>query len=144
MHHVFVYGTLRTGEINDIEAAARRHGLPAPRWVAGLLAAPGRLYDFGPYPGMVASEAEAHGNTPETQVWGDVYAIDARLIPVLDDIEEIHNGLFLKREIALEHEGRRYDCLFYPVGADSVVQLPRIESGDWIGYRLARDAARVA
>jgi gamma-glutamylcyclotransferase (GGCT)/AIG2-like uncharacterized protein YtfP len=143
MRYVFVYGTLRAGEINDIEVAARRRGLPAPRWVGGLVAVPGALYDFGLYPGMVEPSPT---DAPERigPVWGDIYAIDARLEPVLDEIEEIHNGLLLKREIAVELAGARYDCLFYPVGAESVARLPWIAGGDWIRYRVARDAACAA
>lgn len=134
--HVFVYGTLRAGEINDIHAAAARHGLPAPQRIGSPVAVPGRLYDFGAYPGMVEDSQAG-------PVKGDIYAIDARLVPVLDAIEEIDNGLFLKRWIEIVSAGQRYTCLFYPVNAASVATLARIGAGDWIGYRVARDRTPV-
>lgn len=92
MRHVFVYGTLRAGEINDIDRAAARHGIGAPQ-LLGLGTLRGRLYDFGDYPGMVPGAGEGC-------VHGDVYAIDERLVPVLDEIEEVYpgvEGLFLSR-----------------------------------------------
>src|SRR5213595_74777 len=53
---VFVYGTLRAGEVNDLNAAARKHGIAAPRLIGGATVA-GRLYDFGTYPGLVLDAA---------------------------------------------------------------------------------------
>ncbi|KNH03982.1 hypothetical protein BRCH_04261 [Candidatus Burkholderia brachyanthoides] len=72
-----VYGTLRAGEINDINraAGADRHGLRT-----------GRLFDFGSYPGLVLDE---HG----APVRGDVYQIEDALVPVLDEIEEVYPGV---------------------------------------------------
>ncbi|KAF1029697.1 MAG: Gamma-L-glutamyl-butirosin B gamma-glutamyl cyclotransferase [Burkholderia plantarii] len=146
MRHVFVYGTLRAGEINDIGLAAARHGIAAPELVgSGTLA--GTLYDFGSYPGMVAGQ-DGHGGHGDhdgaARVSGDVYAIDERLVPVLDEIEEVVpgvDGLFMSRETRVELAGRHYDCLFYPVAAHSVADRPRIAGGDWIDYRLARARA---
>lgn len=112
MRHVFCYGTLRAGEINDIGRAAATHGIAAPVLV-GAGAVAGRLYDFGNYPGMVADSGR-------DLVWGDVYAIDARLVPVLDEIEEVYpgvEGLFVRQQASVELGGHRYDCLYYPVGA---------------------------
>lgn len=136
MRHVFVYGTLRKGEVNDIGQAAARHGLPAPR-LLGPASVRGRLYDFGHYPGLVPDAAGQ-------PVRGDVYEIDDALVPVLDEIEEVYpgvDGLFLSREIGVSVAGRELRCLFYPVGAESVAGRARIRDGDWIDYRLARDAA---
>lgn len=136
MRHVFVYGTLRTGEVNDIGLAAARRELAAPRLV-GAASVRGRLYDFGRYPGLVPDPAAA-------PVHGDVYEVEDALVPVLDEIEEVYpgvDGLFLSREIAVTVAGRELRCLFYPVAAESVVERPRIGGGDWVGYRLARDAA---
>jgi gamma-glutamylcyclotransferase (GGCT)/AIG2-like uncharacterized protein YtfP len=135
MQYVFVYGTLRAGEINDIGRAAARHGIAAPRFV-GTAVLRGRLYDFGRYPGLVPDDAAA-------LVRGDVYQIDAALVPVLDEIEEVYpgvDGLFRARQVTVEVEGRELHCLFYPVAPDAVADRPRIESGDWVGYRIARGA----
>ncbi|MDH0093042.1 gamma-glutamylcyclotransferase [Achromobacter mucicolens] len=44
--YVFVYGTLRAGEINDLARAAARRGLP-PAIHVGAASVPGMLVDFG-------------------------------------------------------------------------------------------------
>lgn len=138
MRYVFVYGTLRAGEVNDIGQAATRSRLAAPRLIGGA-SVPGRLYDFGNYPGLVPDSAGG-------LVHGDVYEIDEVLVSVLDEIEEVYpgvEGLFRSREISVVVDGHALQCLFYSVGAESVVGLPRIENGDWVAYRLARDAEPV-
>lgn len=130
---VFVYGTLRAGEVNDLNAAARRHGIAAPRLI-GSAAVAGRLYDFGTYPGLVL-DAAAPG------VAGDLYEVDAALVPVLDEIEEVYPGqasLFVREERVVAVGGQAVTCLLYPVGEDAVAGLPRIASGDWVAYRRAR------
>ena len=135
MRYVFVYGTLRAGEINDIGLAAARHGIGAPRLV-GRAAVAGRLYDFGDYPGLVRDDAAA-------PVRGDVYEIDEALVPVLDRIEGVEPGvdsLFKSREVTVAVMGRELRCFFYPVDEVSVAGRPRIQAGDWISYRLARDS----
>lgn len=135
MRYVFVYGTLRAGEINDIGLAAARHGVKAPRWV-GRAAVVGRLYDFGDYPGLVRDDAAG-------PVRGDVYEIDEALVPVLDEIEGVKPGidsLFKSRELIVAVMGRELPCFFYPVDEVSVSGRTRIPAGDWISYRLARDS----
>ena len=137
MQHVFVYGTLRVGESNDIRRAAERHGIAAP-----VLIGPGhlngRLYDFDAYPGLVLDPAAG-------PVQGDIYRIDERLVPVLDEIEEIVpgvDGLFrsARLQVSIQIDGRTHaiDCLVYPVSDDAVEGLPRIDGGDWVIYRRAR------
>jgi gamma-glutamylcyclotransferase (GGCT)/AIG2-like uncharacterized protein YtfP len=136
MRYVFVYGTLRAGEVNDIDRAAERHGVAAPQ-LLGAAALAGRLYDFGRFPGMVAAEDGLD------LVWGDVYAIDERLVPVLDDIEHVYpgdDGLFEAREASVQLGDQRYDCLFYPVAEHAVAGKPRIASGDWVQYQRERAA----
>lgn len=135
MRYVFVYGTLRAGEINDIGAAAARHGVKAPRFV-GRAAVVGRLYDFGDYPGLVRDDAAG-------PVRGDVYEIDEALVPVLDQIEGVAPGvdsLFKSREVTVAVMGRELRCFFYPVDEVSVHERTFIQAGDWISYRLARDS----
>lgn len=137
MRHVFVYGTLRAGEANDIGHAARRHGIAAPT-LLGAVALPGALYDFGTYPGMVA------GSAGQSLVWGDVYEIDEQLMPVLDEIERVYPGvdtLFSQEPVSVELGGREYVCVYYPVAAHAVADRPRIASGDWVQHRREREAA---
>ncbi|UIF84927.1 gamma-glutamylcyclotransferase [Cupriavidus sp. UYPR2.512] len=136
MPRVFVYGTLRAGEVNDLNAAAQRHGIAAPALLGtGTIA--GRLFDFGTYPGLVL---DASGGP----VVGDIYEIADALLPVLDEIEEVYPGqatLFVREERAVLQDGQPVACLLYPVAESAVATLPRIDSGDWVAYRRARDHA---
>ncbi|WP_427309923.1 gamma-glutamylcyclotransferase family protein [Cupriavidus sp. H39] len=136
MPRVFVYGTLRAGEVNDLNAAARRHGIAAPT-LLGTGTVSGRLYDFGTYPGLVLDA----GSGP---VLGDIYDIADALLPVLDEIEEVYPGqatLFVREQRDVLHHGHPLACLLYPVAEAAVATLPRIDSGDWVAYRRARDHA---
>jgi gamma-glutamylcyclotransferase (GGCT)/AIG2-like uncharacterized protein YtfP len=133
MKYVFVYGTLRSGESNDIYLAAERHAIKEPRLV-GQASVSGRLFDFGTYPGMIAE-------TSAQQVMGEVYEIDDALVPVLDEIERVYpgvQGLFMAEQMDVEVEGRQMPCLFYPVTPEAVDGHPEIRSGDWVAHRLAR------
>lgn len=135
MRHVFVYGTLRAGEINDIGEAAQRHGIRSPRLI-GRAAVSGRLYDFGEYPGLVQDDMSG-------LVRGDVYEVDEALVPVLDEIEGVSPGidsLFKSREVTVAVAGHPLRCFFYPVDEASAGGRIRIEAGDWVSYRLARDS----
>lgn len=137
MQHVFVYGTLRAGESNDIHRAAERHGIAEPMLI-GSSHINGRLYDFGAYPGLVLDPAAR-------PIYGDVYRIDDTLVPVLDEIEEIVpgvSGLFRGERLSMliDTDGRAQaiDCLIYPVSESAVEGLPRIDGGDWVVYRRGR------
>jgi gamma-glutamylcyclotransferase (GGCT)/AIG2-like uncharacterized protein YtfP len=130
MQNVFVYGTLRAGEINDIGAAAARNDIASPTLV-GSATLRGRLFDFGAYPGLVPDAAGVH-------VRGDVYAIDDELVAVLDEIEQVYpgiEGLFMPREVTVDVEGTPVTCRYYPVQRDAVKGLPEIRSGDWVEHR---------
>lgn len=136
MPRVFVYGTLRAGEVNDLNAAAQRHGIAAPT-LLGTATVAGRLYDFGSYPGLVLDETA-------DQVVGDIYDVADALVPVLDEIEEVYPGqatLFVREEREVSHGGNAVACLLYPVSDAAVAALPRIDGGDWVAYRRARDTA---
>lgn len=159
--HVFVYGTLRQGEINDIALAAARHGLAAPQFV-GHASVPGALYDFGDWPGLLPGRHENDGESLSTTstmaasvgdesdsdsahalaVNGDVYLIDPALLPILDAIEGIRDDgreAFYRDECAVSLDRRQLCCLYYPVDASSVEGRQRIECGDWVAHRHRRD-----
>jgi gamma-glutamylcyclotransferase (GGCT)/AIG2-like uncharacterized protein YtfP len=136
MTRVFVYGTLRAGEVNDLNAAARQHGIAAPT-LLGTATISGRLYDFGTYPGLVLDSQAG-------PAVGDIYEVPDALVPVLDEIEEIYPGqtsLFVSAQHAVLHEGQPVTCLLYPVADAAVSGLPRIEGGDWVAYRKSRKTA---
>jgi len=114
--YVFVYGTLRPGEINDIVLAAKRHGIAEPTLI-GTARVPGRLFDYGDWPGILplniphrnlereagaapydvasatisgSASLDSHdrlANGPT--VLGDVFYAPMSLLAVLDDIEGI-------------------------------------------------------
>lgn len=122
--HVFVYGTLRRGEANDINRL-----LPAPRYL-GQARIRGVLYDLGPYPGLVLG-----GSDP---VLGEVYAIAPELEHQLDVIEEVAplpSGEYTRRQVALELDGRSLRCLVYEIDAQRVRGRVRIRTGDWLRRR---------
>lgn len=126
--HVFVYGTLRRGEANDI---TRLH--PAPRFL-GLARTPGTLYDLGPYPGLRLGGAG--------RVVGEVYAITAELETQLDGIEGIvphPGGEFGRRDISVRMPGGLWrSCLVYEISLQRVHGLTPLPGGDWVRHRQLR------
>jgi len=122
--HVFVYGTLRRGEANDINRL-----LPAPRHV-GQAVISGVMYHLGAYPGVVLR--------PGGAVAGEVYAIEPALERVLDEIEGIFpqgRDEYFKRELRVTVGERQIDCLVYEINAEYVKDKPVIASGDWVQER---------
>lgn len=122
--HVFVYGTLRRGDDNDINKLS-----PAPRHVGNGWAA-GTMYHFGRYPGVILGGSG--------QVYGEVYAVTAELERILDEIEELYpqqTNEYFKRDIAVVVEGRVVPCFVYEINRDYVEGKPRIEGGDWVKGR---------
>ncbi|WP_233881392.1 gamma-glutamylcyclotransferase family protein [Paraburkholderia flagellata] len=135
MKYVFVYGTLRAGEINDINLAADSNAIARPRHL-GLATLAGRLFDFGAYPGMVAEASDA-----QSTVVGDVYEIDDALLAVLDEIEQVYpgvDGLFVSKEVDIDVQGERIACLYYPVASGAIAGRPEIAGGDWVAHRRTR------
>ncbi|MEQ1659177.1 MAG: gamma-glutamylcyclotransferase family protein [Hylemonella sp.] len=122
--HVFVYGTLRRGEANDINRLR-----PAPRYL-GQARICGVLYDLGPYPGLVLG-----GTDP---VLGEVYAIVPELERQLDVIEAVApvpSGEYARRHVELVLDGRPLRCLVYEIDPLRVSGRPRITTGDWLRRR---------
>jgi gamma-glutamylcyclotransferase (GGCT)/AIG2-like uncharacterized protein YtfP len=124
LRHVFVYGTLRQGDVRDITRLQ-----PAPRFV-GTGSVAGVLYDLGPYPGLLLGG--------EGRVAGEVYAISAGLERVLDEIEEVwpqQTGEYAKRDVAVQMDGAAEAagpvCLVYEINPGRLVGCPVITGGDW-------------
>ncbi len=128
--HVFVYGTLRRGDVRDINQLQ-----PAPVFV-GMAGVQGVLYDLGSYPGLLLGGAG--------WVTGEVYAISAELEQQLDSIEEVWpqpTGEYSKREVEVQlHqagatpealETQRLFCLLYEINPARTQACPVIRSGDW-------------
>lgn len=122
--HVFVYGTLRRGQANDINRLQ-----PAPGYL-GQARIRGTLYDLGPYPGVVLGGAD--------RVQGEVYAITPELeqqLDVIEDVAPVPSGEYARRHVELEVGGRQLRCLVYEIDAQRVQGRPRIPSGDWLQRR---------
>lgn len=122
--HVFVYGTLRRGEVNDINR------LRPPPVFLGLARVAGTLHDLGPYPGAILGG--------EGWVQGEVYAISSELERQLDLIEEVApvpSGEYVRREIEVRLPDRTLTCLVYEIARERVQGRPRIASGDWLQRR---------
>lgn len=126
--HIFVYGTLRRGGRNDINALA-----PAPRYV-GMGEVQGILYHIDWYPGLTLGGNEA------VTVVGEVYQIEPALEELLDRIEGIVAGTdseYFKREVPIQVQGRALRCLLYEVNPVRVRDKQRIGHGDWILFHQA-------
>ena len=137
MLYVFVYGTLRRGEINDVEQLACRRGLPAPSYL-GTACVPGRLVDFGDWPGLIP---RADG---DARVRGEVYAVSEALLAAMDEVEEYDPGgdsVFVRREVDLHMAGQVVRCQYYPIAPRLMGSATPIDHGDWRAYRLARETA---
>jgi len=122
--HVFVYGTLRRGDVRDIT-----HLQPAPQFI-GMGSVAGVLYDLGPYPGLLLGGA--------ARVVGEVYLISAELERLLDQIEEVwpqQTGEYSRREVAVQmHDAAAAAspvCLVYEINPGRLAGCPVIGGGDW-------------
>ena len=140
--HVFVYGTLRQGEVRDITRL-----LPAPRWV-GYARVSGVLYHLGAYPGVVLREPG--------WIRGEVYEISPELERLLDEIEDVwpqESGEYSKREIVVRIDAGAIPdtglqgsqpaetalevaCIVYEIAPDRIVGMPVKRCGDWVRHRL--------
>lgn len=120
--HVFVYGTLRQGQTNDIGRLR-----PAPRFV-GVASVRGTLFHLGLYPGVVLGGAGV--------VRGEVYEISRALERRLDLIEEVSpeesSSEYRRRFIEVRVAGRTLECLVYEINPRRVQGRPVISSGDWV------------
>ncbi len=143
---VFVYGTLRSGEQRDINRLQ-----PKPE-LLGTARLAGRLYDLGSYPGLRLDRQAESGEPASAEVVGEVYAIDAALERVLDEIEEVWpkpNGEYTKREVIVRLDtnpdthgsalGVECRCLVYEATPGAVAGRPAITGGDWVAHRLRID-----
>ena len=133
--HVFVYGTLRHGEANDINLLE-----PRPRFV-GFGVVEGELFDFGRHPGIVLRQ----GAPP---VLGELYACAPELIATLDDIELNYPeqpNLYRQacREVACG--GQFLRCLVYELtdeGTSSLGRFPPADLVDWVSWRVRKTGSR--
>jgi gamma-glutamylcyclotransferase (GGCT)/AIG2-like uncharacterized protein YtfP len=127
--HVFVYGTLRRGQRNDITRLT-----PTPRYVSEA-SVTGQTVHLGAYPGVILSQAKAG----QSRIQGEVYAITAALERQLDEIEMIDpqtlddpESEYVKRDLEVLIGMTRLMCLVYELNPRHAVGRPVIASGDWV------------
>lgn len=131
----FVYGTLRSGEVNDIARLAP----PARR--VGFGTVRGDLFDYGRHPGIVLRD-------DGPPVLGEVYACAPALIAVLDDIELRYPtipGLYRQAWRDVDCGVQRLRCLVYEVtdgGQHAQGRIDALGLHDWVSFRLAREALK--
>lgn len=121
---VFVYGTLRRGDDNDINRLS-----PAPVFVGNAVVR-GQLFHLGRYPGMLLGG--------DKDVVGEVYAITPALERTLDEIEELYpqqTDEYFKRDISVRVEGQTLPCIVYEINPRYTAGKPMIQSGDWVKDR---------
>ena len=131
--HVFVYGTLRRGDVRDITRLR-----PEPRFI-GMATVAGTLYDLGSYPGVVLGGPG--------RVMGEVYAISPDLESQLDAIEEVwpqQTGEYSKQQVnvtltlndaAVPGGEMVLQCLVYEINPSRTAGKALIASGDWLDGR---------
>lgn len=117
VHRVFVYGTLRRGELNA--------GLMADaRFIRAAHTPPAyTLFALDGHPGLGA------GGT--TAVVGEVYEVDAQTLARLDALEE-HPTWYERRAIALA-DGEAVDTYLLPPRFTAGRSI--IAHGDWVRWR---------
>jgi gamma-glutamylcyclotransferase (GGCT)/AIG2-like uncharacterized protein YtfP len=125
---LFVYGTLRPGA-----GHAPAEFLSAHARSLGPARCPGRLYDLGPYPGMVGPCGEGEW------VHGEVYELEQpeKVLPVLDryegcDVAGGPNGLYERRLVMVNlNSGTTHTAWAYYYRG-TVAEEQRIISGDYL------------
>jgi gamma-glutamylcyclotransferase (GGCT)/AIG2-like uncharacterized protein YtfP len=120
---VFVYGTLRKGQRNDINLQ-----IPPPVYM-GSAGVKGQLYSRGWYPGIRLGG--------EQSVWGEVYQVSAQLLAQLDVLEEVApvpSGEYQRIQIKVECVGQQLFCEIYELSVHCAAQSTVIEEGDWVKF----------
>jgi gamma-glutamylcyclotransferase (GGCT)/AIG2-like uncharacterized protein YtfP len=118
---LFVYGSLRRGEENEMAALLHRHA----RWLgAGTIRA--RLYAISWYSGAVASD------DPGDAVHGDVFELDPSSAGgVIARLDAYEGAGFARRAVEVSVGETRVPAHAYLYAA-SVAGLPWIAHGDWL------------
>jgi len=120
---VFVYGTLRKGQLNDINLYQ-----PQPLYI-GSTCVKGQLYNCGWYPGMRLGG--------EQSVLGEVYQVSAQLLAQLDELEEVApvpSGEYQRIQMEVECAGQELICCIYELSEHCAAQSTLLAEGDWVKF----------
>lgn len=124
IRRVFVYGTLRKGDSNDITKL-----IPTPIYI-GKSTISGNMYHLGSYPGVTLGG--------ENVIIGEIYAITEALEIMLDSIESefpAQADEYAKRDVQVMINQQPLDCIVYEINPVYIQGKPPIASGDWIKNR---------
>jgi gamma-glutamylcyclotransferase (GGCT)/AIG2-like uncharacterized protein YtfP len=118
IHHLFVYGTLMTGEANA------RHLAGVPRQAGSVR---GVLHDCGPYPALALGEGETHG---------EVVELPLERLAGMDALEDVApagapGGLYRRSVLPVRTAEAVLRAYVYVM--DDPSRFPRIPGGDWRG-----------
>jgi len=124
MHHlVFVYGTLRIGQCNDINLKT-----PTPSFV-GMAKVKGQLYSRGWYPGLRLGG--------DQWVEGEVYGISPELLLQLDVLEEVApvpSGEYQRINTLVVCGEQQLACEVYELSEEFAAQSQLLDQGNWLAY----------
>ncbi|MEY6432676.1 gamma-glutamylcyclotransferase family protein [Thioalkalicoccus limnaeus] len=123
-HRVFVYGTLRRGQVNHRRLSG--HPLLGEHRTDPCFS----LYDLGAYPGLVRGGA--------TPVCGEIYLVNARTLRYLDRLEDYPR--LYSRILIPSPWGQSWVYCYRGM----VRHRPLIPSGDWLEWADAPGSFRSA
>ena len=122
MHHlVFVYGTLRIGQRNDINLKT-----PQPLFM-GMASVKGQLYSRGWYPGIRLGG--------EQWVQGEVYDISPALLAQLDVLEEVApvpSGEYQRVTVEVLCGEQKLVCEIYELSREFAERSQLLDQGNWL------------
>jgi gamma-glutamylcyclotransferase (GGCT)/AIG2-like uncharacterized protein YtfP len=130
--HVFVYGTLRRGDDNDITR------LTPPALFIGMARVRGVMHHLGGYPGVLLEASAQSKGLCVGDIVGEVYRITPELERKLDEIEALYpekTDEYFKRFVSVHVNGESVECIVYEINPAYCQQKPILASGDWVQDR---------
>lgn len=121
---VFVYGTLRRGESSSLSESPRFANLAT---FVGESRINGDIYKLGWFPGVKLPEEQEPFDADKPTVVGEVFKIDALILPNMLDTYEGYPHLYGKKEVYTEHDHVAW-VYTYNGGVEPET---RIATGDW-------------
>jgi len=125
---IFVYGTLRRAAATPMSNLLTRH---CSHFADGYLQ--GRLYQVNGYPGAIESDE------PTDRVYGELYTLvnPCQVLPELDNYEECTGKFpepheYTRKKLPITLAGGVCITAWVYIYNHSVVNLPRINSGDYL------------
>jgi len=118
-HLIFIYGSLRRGNVTAISIRFPNSGFIAEATVRG------NLYDLGAFPGLVVSESNSTVN-------GELYEVDDELLSKLDEFEASTN--YLRKQVEISFNDHNETGWTYEPDPAFHSFHTLITSGDWMEY----------